>query len=123
MRTALIGKFENGVMVEARPTKILAERCNDGLKEILVSPPETNSRVFRFQRNTRVRIHQPKIMDPFEKNSVFVSKTANSGEGLFARRNIETNEVVAYYSGVILKTEEINQIRFNGASNQTGYER
>ena len=123
MRTALIGKFENGVMVEGRPTKILAERCNDGLKEILVSPPETNSRVFRFQRNTRVRIHQPKIMDPFEKNSVFVSKTANSGEGLFARRNIETNEVVAYYSGVILKTEEINQMRFNGASNQTGYER
>ena len=123
MRTALIGKFENGVMVEARPTKILAERCNDGLKEILVSPPETNSRVFRFQRNTRVRIHQPKIMDLFEKNSVFVSKTAKSGEGLFARRNIETNEVVAYYSGVILKTEEINQIRFNRASNQTGYER
>ena len=123
MRTALIGKFENGVMVEGRPTKILAERCNDGLKEILVSPPETNFRVFRFQRNTRVRIHQPKIMDPFEKNSVFVSKTANSGEGLFARRNIETNEVVAYYSGVILKTEEIKQIRFNGASNQTGYER
>ena len=123
MRTALIGKFENGVMVEGRPTKILAERCNDGLKEILVSAPETNSRVFRFQRNTRVRIHQPKIMDPFEKNSVFVSKTANSGEGLFARRNIETNEVVAYYSGVILKTEEINQMRFNGASNQTGYER
>ena len=123
MRTALIGKFENGVMVEGRPTKILAERCNDGLKEILVSPPETNSRVFRFQRNTRVRIHQPKIMDPFEKNSVFVSKTANSGEGLFARRNIETNEVVAYYSGVILKTEEITQMRFNGASNQTGYER
>ena len=123
MRTALIGKFKNGVMVEGRPTKILAERCNDGLKEILVSPPETNSRVFRFQRNTRVRIHQPKIMDPFEKNSVFVSKTANSGEGLFARRNIETNEVVSYYSGVILKTEEINQMRFNGASNQTGYER
>ena len=123
MRTVLIGTFKNGVMVEGRPTKILAERCNDGLKEILVSPPETNSRVFRFQRNTRVRIHQPKIMDPFEKNSVFVSKTANSGEGLFARRNIETNEVVAYYSGVILKTEEINQMRFNGASNQTGYER
>ena len=119
----MIGKFKNGVMVEGRPTKILAERCNDGLKEILVSPPETNSRVFRFQRNTRVRIHQPKIMDPFEKNSVFVSKTANSGEGLFARRNIETNEVVSYYSGVILKTEEIKQIRFNGASNQTGYER
>ena len=123
MRTVLIGKFKNGVMVEGRPTKILAERCNDGLKEILVSPPETNSRVFRFQRNTRVRIHQPKIMDPFEKNSVFVSKTANSGEGLFARRNIETNEVVSYYSGVILKTEEIKQIRFNGASNQTGYKR
>ena len=123
MRTALIGKFKNGVMVEGRPTKILAERCNDGLKEILVSPPEINSRVFRFQRNTRVRIHQPKIMDPFEKNSVFVSKTANSGEGLFARRNIETNEVVSYYSGVILKTEELKQIRVNGASNQTEYER
>ena len=124
MRTALIGKFKNGVMVEGTPTKILAERCNDGLKEIMVSPPETNSTVFRFQRNTRVRIHQPRIMDPFEKNTVYVSETATSGDGLFARRDIEANEVVSYYSGTIWRREEANQDEGPGyGANQTGIER
>ena len=27
METALIGRFENGVMARARPTKIIKERC------------------------------------------------------------------------------------------------
>ena len=111
-------------MVEGSPAKIIAERCNEGLKEILISTPKVNSPNFSFQRNTRIRVHQPKVMDPFEKNTVYVSQTATSGDGLFARRIIERNEVVSYYSGTILKMEDMKQIQFYEFSfNNTGYER
>ena len=124
MKTALTGKFKNGVMVEGRPAKIIAERCNDGLKEILISTPKVNSPIFSFQRNTRIRVHQPKVMDPFEKNTVYVSETATSGDGLFARRDIEANEVVSYYSGTIWGREETNQDERESLTlNQTGIER
>ena len=124
MKTALTGKFKNGVMVEGSPAKIVAERCNDGLKEIRISAPKLNSPKFRFQRNTRIRVHQPRIMDPFEKNTVYVSETATSGDGLFARRDIEANEVVSYYSGTIWGREETNQDERESLTlNQTGIER
>ena len=124
MRTALTGKFKNSVMIEGRPTKIVAERCNDGIKEIRVSPPKMNSPSFSFQRNTRIRIHQPRIMDPFEKNTVYINGTPSSGDGLFARRDIEANEVVSYYSGTISGREETNQDeREDLIFNQTGIER
>ena len=124
MRTALIGKFDNGAMIEGSPAKIVAERCNDGLKEIMVSPSTEGSHNFSFQRNTRIRIHEPKTMDPFEKNTVYIKESGNSGDGLFARRIIERNEVVSYYSGTILKMEEMKQIQFYEFSfNKTGYER
>ena len=124
MRTALTGKFKNSVMIEGRPTKIVAERCNDGIKEIKVSPPKINSPSFSFQRNTRIRIHHPRIMDPFEKNTVYINGTPSSGDGLFARRDIEASEVVAYYSGIFWKIDEINQLGFDGYNlNQTGIER
>ena len=124
MKTALTGKFKNGVMVEGSPAKIIAERCNDGLKEILISTPKVNPPNFSFQRNTRIRVHQPKVMDPFEKNTVYVSETATSGDGSFARRDIEANEVVSYYSGTISGREETNQDeREDLIFNQTGIER
>ena len=124
MRTALVGKFKNIVMIEGRHTNIVAERCNDGIKEIRVSPPRINSPNVSFQRNTRIRIHHPRIMDPFEKNTVYINRTASSGDGLFARRDIEALEVVAYYSGIFWTIDEVNQLRFEGYNfNQTGIER
>ena len=89
MRTVLIGKFSDGVMLEGRPSKIIAERCNDGIKEILVRPPKISSPVFSFKRSTRLRIDNSTIIDPFEKNMVYVNITTyGGGEGVFARRNI-----------------------------------
>ena len=121
MRTVLVGQFRDGVMLEARPSKIIAERCNEGLKQIKVSSPRMESPIFSFKRNNKLRIHHPRIMDPFEKNTVYVKETKGKGDGLFARRNIDANEVVSYYSGSIWTDHEltVSVLRLN----QTGYER
>ena len=121
MRTVLTGMFKDGVMMEARPSKIIAERCNDGMKEILVALPHPKSPKFSFKRNNRLRIHESTIMDPFEKNTVYVKTTDKRGDGVFARRNIDANEVVSYYSGTIWLEREFKE--WVSPANQTGYDR
>ena len=37
METVLVGRFEGGSMEGARKSKIIAERCNKGIKEIIVA--------------------------------------------------------------------------------------
>ena len=110
MRTVLVGKFKDGVMLEGRPSLIIAERCNDGIKEIKLSTKKkTDTKippVYRFHRNTRIRIHEPKLMDQFEKNTVFIKTDIEKGDGLFARRNIDPGEVVAYYSGMVITKDD-----------------
>ena len=119
MKTVLMGKFRDGVMIEAKASRIIAERCHNGIKEIKMDKPKTNSPIHTFKRNTRLRIHDATTMDPFEKNMVYVKETKKSEEGLFAKKDIEANEVVAYYSGTIWTPQE--HITELSPSNQTGY--
>ena len=119
MKTVLVGKFRNGVMIRAKPSKIIAERCNNGMKEIIVSQPKSVSPILSFNRNTRLKIFDPTIMDPFEKNMVYVNKTTDAGDGLFAKRDIEANEIIVYYSGTVWTPKEyISEL---SPANQTGY--
>ena len=118
MKTALIGTFQDGVMITGRPSMVIAERCNDGIKEIRVEEPKSDAPIFSYQRNTRVRIHDPIRMDPFEKRNVYVGFTDRGDVGLFAKRNIKTKELVAYYSGTIHSWKD-----YSAHLNITGYDR
>ena len=107
MKTVLVGKFENGVMLEGRPSKIYAERCNDGIKEIKVATPLPDSPVFKFERSTRISVgDKPTKMDMYEKKNVYIKKTKWGDEGLFAKRNIKKHELVAYYNGIFQNSSE-----------------
>ena len=121
LKTVIVGKFSDGVLVEGRPSKIVAERCKNGMKQIKVANPDQKLSLFTFKRNNKLRVHQPKIMDPLETNSVYVGHTEERGEGLFARRNIEPNEIMSYYSGIIWSANEFQEISL--LPNQTGYDR
>ena len=121
MKTVIIGKFKDGILVEGRSSKIIAERCKNGMKEIKVAKPDQRSSVFNFKRNNKLRVHQPKLMDPFEKNGVYVGPTKERGEGLFVRRNVEAGEIMSYYSGIIWSANEFQEISL--LPNQTGYDR
>ena len=43
METVLVGRFQNGEMTSAKSSKIIAERCNKGIKEIRVATPKGNA--------------------------------------------------------------------------------
>ena len=119
MKTVLVGKFENGVMMSARSSKIIAERCNNGIKEIIISKHKSTSPILSFKRNTNHQIHDSTIVDPFEKNMVYVDTTPIAGEGLFAKKDIAANQLIVYYSGTIWSPQE--HISELSPANQTGY--
>ena len=121
MKTVILGKFKDGVLIEGRPARIVSERCKNGMKEILISETDQKSPILSFKRNNNIRIHAPKIMDPYEKQRIYVSETKRKGDGLFARRDIEADEIVSYYSGIIWTKDEFEEISL--LPNQTGYDR
>ena len=109
MTTVLVGKFDNGRMEATLPAKIIAERCNLGLKEIKISAPKDTTSTFKYMRPTRhVITNQPTLEDPFELHHVFVANVnrVNGEKGLFARKNLEIGQVLAYYSGILWNTTE-----------------
>ena len=118
MKTAIIGTFVDGVMVQGRPSKVIAERCNDGIKEIKIDKPKLDEPNIGFKRNTWNRIHDPSLMDHFEKKNVYVNQTERGDVGLYARKNLSANNVIAYYSGTIHSWKNYSEPK-----NITGYAR
>ena len=102
METVLIGQFENGTMVAARPSKVIGERCHRGIKEIRVAKPKAGAPVFTHTRPSPIRMcPQPTVMDPFERKNIFIDD-GKKEDGVFARKHIIDGDAVAYYSGSIL---------------------
>ena len=119
MRTVLVGQFKDGVMIEARPTNIIAERCNDGMKEIKISMPIYDAPTLKYRRTTRLDIgDQPTVMDPLEKRFIYINETERGDDGLFAKKDIGPDQVVAYYSGIFWNATELEL----WPTNQTSYE-
>jgi len=119
MKTVLVGQFKDGIMIRSRPAKIIAERCNDGIKEIKISKIKSDAPTFKYRRPTNMDIgDQPTIMDPYEKQIVYVNTTDWGDDGLFAKRDIKKGELVAYYNGLLFNQTE-NELWFD---NQTGYD-
>ena len=119
MKTVFVGRFENGIMISAKSSKIIRERCHKGIKEIKVANPKENSVSYRFLRPTRVRISdQPKVMDPYEKINVYIGN-GRKDDGVFAKRDIAEGELVLYYSGLIWNTTEQSLFTMHTFQNQT----
>ena len=94
-------------MIEAKPSKVIAERCNQGLKEIRIAKPKVNAPTLRYSRPTRIRLgDQPLVMDPFERRNIYIA-TGVEGDGVFARRKIHKGELIMYYSGVLWNKTEL----------------
>ena len=117
--TAIIGQFENDVMVKGLQTKVIAERTNkDGVKEIRIARPNKKSAILKYERPTAFRVgDQPTVVDKFEFKHVYVSKGARD-DGLFAKRDIKAGELVSYYSGLISNVDQFPAF----FDNQTDYE-
>ena len=107
MKTVLVGRFENGTMISAKPSKIIGERCHKGVKEIKVAKTKVDSPIFKYSRPTRTSIgDQPKVMDPFEKQNIYIHD-GKMEDGVFAKRMLLEGDLIMYYSGLFWnKTEK-----------------
>ena len=115
METVLVGRFENETMISAKPSNVIAERCNRGMKEILIAKPKSNTAIFRYSRPTRIRIgDQPVVMDPYERRNVYISD-GKEGDGVFAKKHIPKGELIMYYSGILWNKTDLSL----WSSNQT----
>ena len=99
--TVLLGKFSNGTMIAARPTKIVAEKCKNGIKQLKFAKPRKDAPTLKFQRPNFLRPgDQPNVADPFERTVIHVAKGIWK-DGIFARKQIRQGDLIAYYAGTI----------------------
>ena len=109
--TGLRGTFEEGVMRYATAVDVVAERCNNGVKELKLEHSKHNSDV--IWENTGNTLYQygknPRVMDPQERKSVYVGQSTNprANQGLFARKFFEHGNIVSYYGGERLFLKDI----------------
>ena len=106
MKVALVGHFEDGVMVEGRPSHVIAERCNNGIKEIKVAKPKYGMPTFKYDPPTRIRIgDQPRVMDPYDRKYVYI-QDGKKDDGVFAKTKIFKGDLICYYSGIVWNSTE-----------------
>ena len=107
MKNVLVGSFENGRMKSAKSSKIIAERCHMGIKEIKIAKPNDDSVVYKSSPINTVRIGtQPTLMDPFEQSNVYLN-LGDFGDSIFAKKSFREGDLIIYYSGLLHnKTEE-----------------
>ena len=105
MDTAFEGRFENFVMKKAHEAQVYSIHCHvDGF--IAVSKFSAKSEpIFYYDppTNTSFGAGPEGIVDPYESKwvEVAVSTAPNSGEGVFAKKDIPKLQCTSMYSGKI----------------------
>ena len=98
METALVGQFKENIMIKGREARVIAERCNDGIKEIQLSKVDSDAPTFRYRAPGKRFIgDQPTKMDPYEKRFVYVGNSAWGDDGIFARKDVKAKELISYF--------------------------
>ena len=109
--TGLRGTFENGVLQRAQAVDVVAERCNNGVKELKLKPSKHDKDVVWEKEETNASYigKNPKVMDPHERKSVYVGNSTNpkANEGIFARRQFSPGDIVSYFGGQKLFHEDV----------------
>ena len=103
LHMALVGQWQNDVMKGARLAKVSGVQFIEGLLAPVVHLVSDCDKEFHMDVSGFSKISsQPLIRDPYEAKFVRVdpSNLANGGEGLFAKRNLSANSVVAFYNGI-----------------------
>jgi len=103
LKTALVGKFQNGTLVSGREARLSGLDEESGV--LVPTFRATSYRHFSFSPSTRDAITVPPLQqDPYESTLVEVgaSSLEGGGECLYARRDIPAGTLIAYYNGIRL---------------------
>ena len=94
LQTALLGSFENGRMVAARPTRLtdlVLDPKTQIFSPVFAAGVDLSLPVLKYSMSTRTFIaDQPLVPDPYEAELVEVkqSQVPGSGSGLYAKKDI-----------------------------------
>ena len=116
--TVLFGSFENGVMKAAREVEIEDVVCDEenGIPLVKFSLPDERSPFFRFDPASNEAFgRNPHLRDPMEAKQVEVrcSNVPNSGEGVFALKDLDVGDKIAFYSVLRFNEEQLSIYREN----------
>ena len=115
--TALIGRFREGVMMEARNAVFInAVNSHEIADKSLNCVPvyryrEDYPAIYQFDESTGDRLSSfPLVPDAYEQDRVYVAQSliSGAGEGLFARRDLSPGEVASFYNGLRVTHVEVD---------------
>ncbi|XP_039975029.1 histone-lysine N-methyltransferase SETD7-like isoform X2 [Xiphias gladius] len=104
--TALFGSFVDGELIQACLTTLISNES--GRPHFEVTP---NSPVYSYDKSTSTCIATHALFpDPYESQRVFVADSLikGAGQGLFAKTDVETDTVMAFYNGVRITHTEVD---------------
>ncbi|KAK9767277.1 Histone-lysine N-methyltransferase setd7 [Basidiobolus ranarum] len=98
--SCLKGTWEDGEMVSAQ---YYIQKNGELVKDSEISYTQDIS-------TDTIISKDPLLRDPYETSRVYVqkSKIPNSGEGLFAKRDLKKGEVASFYNGIRITHEEVD---------------
>lgn len=108
--TIIYGIFNSGTLVSGRSGKIIGYRCKNGIMELKFSS-KLGEDIYKYEEVTnKFLTSRPTLVDPLERRQIFVDNSTvigmTTGDGLFAKRNIPANSLVAIYAGFILDNDD-----------------
>lgn len=107
-QTALVGTFVREKMCMAQIAFIQMVTVRHEMCQLKFTKPR--GPLYNFDPGTLTRIStEPLLPDPYETQHVYVraSKLRGAQEGLFAKKDLPTDRIVAFYNGVHLKENEL----------------
>jgi len=109
--TALVGEFVDGDMVSAQHCTVTGNILESGC---IMAPTFSERKGLVFKReisNNNFVTLSPTLKDPYETNTIKVrsSKVPGASEGIFARSDVLKNTVLAFYNGIKLPFDYIEE--------------
>lgn len=119
-KLALIGKFKSNIMIAGQKSKIVQATCKNSMVSLLFDKPEGPKFHLSIGTNNSIG-DMPLVPDPYESMTAKMdtSTIPNSGLGLFAVRDIEENEIIAFYNGYHLVGKEEVDLHTINCHNKT----
>ena len=121
METAFVGRFENRTMKEAKYSKVIEVKCDEnGLPYVSKFSKETSA-IFFYDPPSNISFGggPNRVMDPLERNMVDlqVSSIANSGQGVFTKKDVEASMVISLYVGYVYDAQQMKIYEKNCSEN------
>ena len=101
METVLFGKFEERIMKGTQESSVMKVECDEnGMFYVSeMAKPNKHSPKFRYEppNNNTFGVGPPSHADPYERKWLEVKETKETGEGVFATKDIKKGVFVASY--------------------------